>query len=288
MVRSTAKNLAGKTAAAARKVTSVARKAGTSAAQPVAERAAPKSTSTKRATTKQGSAKTEAPATKAPATKKKTATKEAPVTKKAPTKTKKAAPASKKAPATKAPTTKKAATQQPVKKKPAAKEAPATRAATATKGPAAKRAPASKKAPAKKAATAKAATSSLAVKSGEQPWSDSEVAEVRAELSSEVKRLSEELDLAEHELNDLMRDAGEGAGNDQADVGSATFERDHEVSLANNARDMLVQTRHALERIDDGTYGLCESCGHPIGKMRLQAFPRATLCMTCKQREERR
>ena len=60
------------------------------------------------------------------------------------------------------------------------------------------------------------------------------------------------------------------------------------MSLANNARDMLVQTEHALERIEDGTYGICESCGQPVGKNRLMAFPRATLCMTCKQREERR
>ena len=111
---------------------------------------------------------------------------------------------------------------------------------------------------------------------------------MRDELTADVSRLRTELDVAEHDLSDLMRDAGEGAGNDQADVGSATFERDHELSLANNARGMLVQTQHALERIDDGTYGVCESCGQPIGKMRLQAFPRATLCMTCKQREERR
>ena len=103
-----------------------------------------------------------------------------------------------------------------------------------------------------------------------------------------MERLETELDLAARELDDLMRDAGDGAGNDQADVGSTTFERDHEMSLANNARDMLTQTEHALERIEDGTYGLCESCGQPIGKNRLMAFPRATLCLTCKQREERR
>ncbi len=96
------------------------------------------------------------------------------------------------------------------------------------------------------------------------------------------------LGLAARELDDLMRDAGDGAGNDQADVGSTTFERDHEMSLANNARLMLMQTEHALERIVDGTYGVCESCGQPIGKMRLMAFPRATLCLSCKQREERR
>ena len=68
----------------------------------------------------------------------------------------------------------------------------------------------------------------------------------------------------------------------------ATFEREHEMSLANNTRDMLVQAEHALARIENGTYGICENCGNPIGKARLQVFPRATLCMTCKQREERR
>jgi RNA polymerase-binding transcription factor DksA len=51
---------------------------------------------------------------------------------------------------------------------------------------------------------------------------------------------------------------------------------------------MLQQSLHALERIADKTYGTCESCGNPIGKLRLQAFPRATLCMSCKQKQERR
>lgn len=85
-----------------------------------------------------------------------------------------------------------------------------------------------------------------------------------------------------------MRDSGDGAGDDEADAGAKTYEREQEISLANNARDMLDQTVHALERIDQGTYGACESCGQPIGKARLQAFPRATLCLNCKQRQERR
>ncbi|MBU4337387.1 MAG: TraR/DksA C4-type zinc finger protein, partial [Actinobacteria bacterium] len=50
----------------------------------------------------------------------------------------------------------------------------------------------------------------------------------------------------------------------------------------------LQQTQHALDRIRSGTYGVCESCGEPVGKARLQAFPRANLCVECKQREERR
>ena len=77
---------------------------------------------------------------------------------------------------------------------------------------------------------------------------------MRGELQRATReRLRRELDEAEQELADLMRDAGDGAGNDQADVGLDHFERDHEMTLANNARDMLAQTERALARIDDGT-----------------------------------
>ena len=60
------------------------------------------------------------------------------------------------------------------------------------------------------------------------------------------------------------------------------------MSLAQNAREMLEQSQLALRLFDQGEFGVCEMCGTPIGKARLQVFPRATLCMTCKQREERR
>ncbi len=128
----------------------------------------------------------------------------------------------------------------------------------------------------------------LAVRPEESPWTEEELAEVRSELEADIERLRLEISTAEHELADLMRDSGEGAGDDQADVGAKAFSREHELSLANNTREMLVQTERALERIANGTYGICESCGNPIGKGRAMAFPRATLCLTCKQREERR
>jgi RNA polymerase-binding protein DksA len=86
----------------------------------------------------------------------------------------------------------------------------------------------------------------------------------------------------------LQQASGDGAGDDQADAGSKTFEREQELSIANNRRDLLVQMERAMERLDKGTYGRCESCHEPIMKARLQAFPSATLCVTCKQREERR
>ncbi|MGN6635794.1 MAG: TraR/DksA family transcriptional regulator, partial [Oryzihumus sp.] len=104
----------------------------------------------------------------------------------------------------------------------------------------------------------------------------------------DVSRLRAEINAAEIDLVGLMRDAGDGSGDDQADAGAKTYEREQEISVANNTREMLDQSEHALERIADGSYGVCESCGNPIGKLRLQAFPRATLCVTCKQKQERR
>ncbi|MDA8437442.1 MAG: TraR/DksA family transcriptional regulator [Propionibacterium sp.] len=128
----------------------------------------------------------------------------------------------------------------------------------------------------------------LPVRDGEDPWTSEEVAEVRAELLDEVDRMEQTIADAEAELSGLLREGSDGAGRDPADVGSSNFERDQEMSLAHNSREMLEQVKLALALFDRGEYGYCESCGLPIGKGRLQAFPRATMCVTCKQREERR
>ena len=191
--------------------------------------------------------------------------------------------ATKKAPAKKA-APKKSAVKKAAVKKSAVKKS-AVKKATPTKA-AAKKAADPKAAP-KKATIKRSAKKRPVVREDESPWTDSELAEVRTELHSERERLLEEIATTEEGLADLIRDSGDGAGDDQADAGSKTFEREHEMSLANNARDMLEQVDHALARIADGSYGVCENCGKPIGKYRLQAFPRATLCRTCKEAEER-
>ncbi|MET8826726.1 TraR/DksA C4-type zinc finger protein [Streptomyces sp. NPDC004610] len=128
----------------------------------------------------------------------------------------------------------------------------------------------------------------LAVRPGEDPWTPEEVAEARTELITEMERLRSEISSTERSLVGLMRDSGDGAGDDQADTGTKNITREHELALAANAREMLLQTERALQRLDAGTYGLCENCGKPIGKARMQAFPRATLCVECKQKQERR
>ncbi len=165
------------------------------------------------------------------------------------------------------------------------------------KSPASKKvAPVTQAAPAEKSAATKAAgkkprkatPSSLVVLDGEDPWTRGELDEVVRELQEHQERLSVIVGQSEEELARLMRDAGDGAGLDQADVGATSFERDHELTVLTREREALSQIERALSHIDDGSYGVCESCGNAIGKNRLMAVPHATLCMSCKQREERR
>ena len=134
----------------------------------------------------------------------------------------------------------------------------------------------------------KAAPAPLVVGEGTENWTATELKSIRSELSKDLVRLKKELAEVESEMDALIEASGVGAGDDQADAGTKTFEREHEMSLVYNARDMVLQTERALERIDNKSYGRCEDCGNPIGKARLQVFPRATLCMICKQKEERR
>ncbi len=123
---------------------------------------------------------------------------------------------------------------------------------------------------------------------GEDPWTDEELAEVRDDLVFDINRMQRAMATAERELARLFEEGTEGAGRDPADVGSTNFERDQEMSLIQNTRDLLGQAQTALRLFDAGQYGWCEVCGEPIGKDRLMVFPRATMCVRCKQREERR
>ena len=134
----------------------------------------------------------------------------------------------------------------------------------------------------------KTAPTPIVVSDTETPWTPAELKAIRTDISKELERLRHELLIVELEMDSLIQESGEGAGDDQADAGTKTFEREHEMSLVINARDMVLQTERALDRIDSKRYGSCEECGNPIGKARLQVFPRATLCMLCKQKEERR
>jgi RNA polymerase-binding protein DksA len=69
--------------------------------------------------------------------------------------------------------------------------------------------------------------------------------------------------------------------------GTTTFERERDLSLSENVKDILKRVNEALDRIESGNYGICEICGSPIPEERLQALPYANLCIACKQKEEK-
>jgi RNA polymerase-binding protein DksA len=116
-----------------------------------------------------------------------------------------------------------------------------------------------------------------------------ETEKIRAALAARRDELRAEYNQTLTEITELQRDRlTDSAGDDQADTGTKTFEREQEISLANSILDRITQVERALERLDDGSYGWCERCGNPIPVERLAAFPSATLCVSCKQLEERR
>lgn len=131
------------------------------------------------------------------------------------------------------------------------------------------------------AATAKAAT--------KRTRSAAETDKIRLALTDRRDELQAEYNQTINEITELQRDRlTDSAGDDQADTGTKTFEREQEITLANNLLERITQVERALERLGEGHYGYCERCGNAIPVERLAAFPSATLCVSCKQLEERR
>jgi len=122
------------------------------------------------------------------------------------------------------------------------------------------------------------------------PLTAKEISELRERLVEERKDLQAQYDeLEESSFSANQSDlTGEmGFDEEYADAGTATFERERDLSLVNNLRDLIERIDKALVKIDEGTYGLCDRCGKPIEKARLKALPYANLCLKDKQAEER-
>jgi DnaK suppressor protein len=140
--------------------------------------------------------------------------------------------------------------------------------------------------PTKQASGGESRTTRVAPKTSR---SAAETEKIRVALAARRDELKAEYDATISEITELQRERlTDSAGDDQADTGTKTFEREQEISLANGILERVNQVERALERLDEGSYGWCERCGNPIPVERLAAYPSATLCVTCKQLEERR
>jgi DnaK suppressor protein len=134
------------------------------------------------------------------------------------------------------------------------------------------------------------ATVRRAMPTKKSPFSKKELNDMRKQLEQERQELQRQA--AEIEESSFGTPQSELSGEvsfdeEYADAGTATFERERDLSLTNNIRDLTEKIDRALERIDEGAYGLCERCGKPIEKARIKALPYATLCIKDKQAEER-
>jgi DnaK suppressor protein len=112
---------------------------------------------------------------------------------------------------------------------------------------------------------------------------------IRQSLRSRYDELTAEYEQAVQQSQVLrLVEIGDTAGDDQADSGTKTAERDTAQSLLRGILDRRAQFEHALTRLEEGTYGFCEGCSAPIPVERLEIFPSATSCVACKQTRERR
>ena len=118
-----------------------------------------------------------------------------------------------------------------------------------------------------------------------------ETEELQARLQQERSELAVQLATLEDTSfaatqSDLSGDVG--LDDESADAGTATFEREKDLSIEQNVRDLLQKIDRALKRIDEGTYGICERCGKPIEKARIKALPYVDLCIKDAREQARR
>jgi RNA polymerase-binding protein DksA len=112
----------------------------------------------------------------------------------------------------------------------------------------------------------------------------------RERLVEERRRVQQALEQLHQENQSLLDDEREEIPSDNhpGDVATATFDRELDSTLEENEERVLHAIDAALQRIENGTYGICGNCGQPIAPERLEALPWTTRCIDCKRREERR
>lgn len=111
---------------------------------------------------------------------------------------------------------------------------------------------------------------------------------LRSRLESERKHLLQELEqlLASAHPTDERRE-GSPFGKREEEA-TETSELEKRLALEQRTRGLLAEVEHALQKFEEGTYGLCDKCGQPILRERLEALPQASLCLQCKEKESKK
>ena len=180
--------------------------------------------------------------------------------------------------------------KSPAKKKPAPQKAAPKK--TVKKAPA-KKAVAKKAAP-KKVAPKKAIKQAPAKpksKKGHKPFTKKELAIYRELLQHQLERMQKNLNSLA--ADNLKRSPSDTTGDisfystHMADHGTDNFDRELALNLVSGRQESIYDIEFAIQRIDDGTYGICQACDNPIERPRLKALPFARKCLACQNAAER-
>jgi DnaK suppressor protein len=139
--------------------------------------------------------------------------------------------------------------------------------------------------PTKTKTTAKAG----AVQEVTQQRADLDIDHFRTLLIEERKRLQDELEQVRNRSTDMdnaLPEEGEGGDEDTADLASAMMDKEMDLSVEDELEDLLNQVDRAFQKIEEGTYGICDVSGNPIPKSRLELIPFATLTVECQAMAE--
>lgn len=113
----------------------------------------------------------------------------------------------------------------------------------------------------------------------------------RAIMEEERQRVMDAISYLHEETPGSLEDETEeivgNSDNHLGDTATATLDREIDYSLEENSESVLRSIDAALQRIADGTFGICETCGQPISEERLEAIPYATQCIDCRRKGER-
>ncbi|MDH5299303.1 MAG: RNA polymerase-binding protein DksA [Desulfobulbaceae bacterium] len=103
----------------------------------------------------------------------------------------------------------------------------------------------------------------------------------KTKLEDMVKSLLNEAEKTIHEMTDSNDNYP-----DPTDRATAESDRNFELRIRDRERKLIAKVKEAMERIEDGTYGICDECGEEITVKRLEARPVTTLCIDCKTKQE--
>lgn len=110
------------------------------------------------------------------------------------------------------------------------------------------------------------------------------------------KKIEEFRKILQSQLDELLREAGRTVSEmtdektnfpDPTDRASLESDRNFELRIRDRERKLIMKIREAMDRLDGGDFGICESCEEEIGDARLRARPVTTLCIDCKTEQER-